>query len=188
MNKPIKTILEASFDIQQLGIRFEGKYKRSEGEDQPTEGVLAGSLYFKRGEELHIHIKAGARIKNGKNPFKNFEVVDCSVVSRPRIYSLEHETRKIKFPPPSPFAGGVGATTVIPASEFVPAQIVTPITGYYQQERRWTKHLTLGQFNARWMLTVMATLKIEHDDGQIEYRVMEIDPETEVGTSTNPPP
>lgn len=192
MSKSMKTVIEASFDINQLGTRFTGKYKRSSGDDQPVEGPFAGTLYFQRGEEIHVHLRAGAAVKaDGKQPFKSFEVVDCTMTTRPRVYRLDHEKRHVEFPPASPFTSpeGVvrGASTNLPAAQFVPGEVAqTP--GYYVIERKWNSFLTMGQFNARWLMTLMATVKIEHNDGKIEYRVMEIDPETEVGTGTNPPP
>lgn len=193
-NNKVKTVINARFDTRQLGSRFTARITRTIGDDQPVEGVFAGSLYFQRGEELYLSIVAGAALEpGGKQPFKNFEVVDCSFTTRPRVYSLEHETRHVKFAPASPFTAlssgsPRGATTVLAASEFVPVDVPPGAPDYFTIGRRWDNFMTMGQNNARWLLTLLATVKIEHNDGKVEYRVMEIDPETEVGTGTLPPP
>jgi hypothetical protein len=187
MSKPIFTHVDVEFDIEQVGSRLEGKITRSDGEGNPVEGKYAGGTYMTCGETLQISVKAGGKIRNKKNPFVSFEVIDCSIVCRPKIKRTSpHE--KTEFAHPNLFAGKTSSTVIIPGSQFLPKTVDPVLPDYFQLKRAFDSGIVVGDKEGRWGMTILLTVQIGYTDNTVsEMRVVEIDPETEVGTGTNPP-
>lgn len=201
MTKPVTMRLEANFDIDQIGDTLEWSFERSDGEGNPIEGIYAGGIYFQEGEKMYLHVKAGQTIKLGRKRFEGFKIVDCCIISRPQLYSIDlspETPKKAKFAPPSPFGlllqdGSVSDKQSMPATfnfsvaQFGNATVVPTEPDYYQLERVWESHLTIGQSNGRWELSLVLTVEITRADGITEMRVFGFDPESEVGSTSNPP-
>jgi hypothetical protein len=187
MNKKITTHVDAEFDIEQIGARLDCKITRSDGDGNPVEGKYAGGVYMTCGETLVISVKVGGKMRKKSPPFASFEVVDCSIVTRPKIKRTSpHE--KTEFAHPTPFVSGASATVIIPGEQFVPADVEHKIPEYYQLKRVFDSGIVVGTNEGRWGMSIMLTLRINYTDNAVsEMRVVETDPETEVGSGTQPP-
>jgi hypothetical protein len=203
MKKASTMLLQANFDIDQIGETLEWRFSRKDGDGNPITGRYAGGIYFTVGEKMYIHIQA-----INKNRFKGFEVLDCCLITRPQIYVTGPEVRTI-FAPPSPFIGNDrvqvnGASIDVPARQFVrqadadaEASYFGELTrqdgagvdpdGFFTVEQVWDNHLEAGKFTGRWEISFVITVKITLEDGKSHKRVFSFDPEGEVGNGINPP-
>jgi hypothetical protein len=190
--QPPSMILTARFDIDQVGANLEWHFSRKDHEGNPIEGKDAGSIYFTKGEKFFVHVTGGAKQRpGGGDPFKNFKILDCCLISRPQLsqYGPNLQTR---FYPPSPFVaknGGAGknATVRLPAGEFKNWIGGESKPGYYKQTLAWEDYLVAEQNEGRWELSFIVTVAITGSDGAVTERVFCFDPEATVGTGMNPP-
>ena len=182
--KSTSMILEANFDIDQVGSTLEYHFWRRDKQGNPIEGKDAGSIYFTVGEKFYIQVKAGS-----KKPFRSFDILDCCIISAPQIYQCGPEIATV-YAPPSPFAAEMpgevrGASINLPAKQFEP-RMVAPKDGYYQIVQNWTDHLTVAGLAARWEISFIITVRVTPQDGDSYLRVFSFDPEAVVGTSSSP--
>ena len=178
--------LEADFDIDQVGDRLEWRFKRSDARGNPLLARYAGEIYLTRFEALDLRIRAGS-----VHPFKSFDVLDCCVISRPRILRCV-EGEKLEFALPSPFvyaAGSAvaGASINLEAAKFKPAKVVQE-PGYYLFAKKWDGVLMTGESLGRWDMSLVLTVRINLADGSASVRVFKCDPEAVVGASAMPLP
>lgn len=189
-----KLKIDANFDVEQVSPTLECRFKRGDELGKAPFGKNAGSVVFKQGEEITLQVNAGGdKLLGGKLPFKSFTVIDCTLTTRPRVFSCGPKEKKTVYAPPSPFGAIVenrpqGATVVLPATQFVDAPVDGTPPEYYQKGKLWTGKLVVGQIKARWRLTLMVTVLVEFEDAEPEMRVYEIDPEVEVDNGGGKPP
>jgi hypothetical protein len=186
--------ISANFDVAQVSPTLECVFKRSDDTGKRVVGKNAGSVPFNKGEEVFVQINAGGeQLFGGPRPFASFSVIDCTVTSRPRVYKCGPNEKKVIYAPPSPFLSLdenaiSGATSVLPAADFEKVNVESTLAGYYQEGMRWKGNLVVGKVAARWRLTLMVTVQINYvDNAEPEYRVLEIDPEVEVGNGVGGP-
>lgn len=187
MTPPIPPmILHANFDVDQLSDQLQWRFSRADGQGNPPAGTDAGTVYFTEGETFKLQVTAGR-----DSAFETFEVIDCCLISRPRIVQLGVGLKTL-FAAPSPFVAPSGeplpgATCQIPGSEFVPVSAAQAGPGHHQVVREWDGYLKAGPNTGRWELEFVITVRITGADGQSWSRVFSFDPESEVGTGMTPP-
>lgn len=201
MSKPSKLQIVANFDVAQVSPMLECLFNRTDLEGNPILGKNAGSVAFAQGEEVTVQINAGGvQLLGAPRPFAAFNVVDCSLTCRPRVYSCGPNQKKVVYAPPSMFklvevigqdpVDVKGATVVLPAAHFKKVTVADTPPGYFQEGMLWNGKLLVGQAKARWRLTLLVTVAVDYGDGsEPEMRVYEVDPETEVtsGGGGKPP-
>lgn len=188
---PPSMLLRAKFDIAQVGYNMEWHFSRKDHNGNPIEGKDAGGIYFTKGETFFVHVSAGGKKKDGKDPFKSFRILDCCLISQPQLSQYGGD-RPTLFSPPSPFVTNQGAipkhaTIQMPAANFKPWIGGETAPGYYKQTQAWEDHLTVGQIEGRWELSFVVTVEITDAEGHTTQRVFGFDPEAGVGTGMNPP-
>jgi hypothetical protein len=190
MSKPSKMHIEANFDVAQTSSTLECKFKRTDPFGNQKVGKTAGSVCFEQGDEVYIQVNAGGEmLLGGGNPFASFQVIECTLITRPRVYRCGPKEKKVEFAPPSFFVGAVGATMVLPGADFEKAPVDDTPLNYFRLGRAYKGYLTVGQEKARWRLTLLVTVAISYDDNLApEMRVYEIDPEAEVGNGAGGDP
>lgn len=179
-------LIEAKFDIDQIGQNLEWKFFRKDGNGNPVKGHYAGSVYFTVGELTRVKVTAG-----GYSNFTNFKVLDCTLITLPQIVEIGKGVRT-RFAPPSPFVstaaiGITGASVSLPSNQFVPSSVDTPEPEYNQLTLEWNSELTVGPVTGRWEISFVVTVEFTRDDGSTEQRAFSFDPEGEVGTGVTPP-
>jgi hypothetical protein len=189
--KATAMILEANFDIDQIGGKLEWSFSRKDGDGNPIKGKYAGGIYFTTGEVMRVRVKAGSWTK-----LTSFKVLDCTLITLPQIVELEPK-KKAKFAPPSIFVSTtapapeikvIGASINLPGNEFEESVGPLPEPGAYSEiSRQWDKHLTVGQTEGRWELSFVLTVRVEQEGKAPCERVFYFDPETEVGNGVSPP-
>lgn len=176
--------LEADFDIDQLGDRLEWRFSRSDARGGALVARYAGSLYLTRFEALDLRIRGG-----GSHPFKSFDVLDCCIISRPKILRCV-EGEKVEFALPSPFvyaAGSAvaGASINLDAARFKPAKVVQE-PHYHRYAKKWDGVLMTGEALGRWDMALVLTVRISQSAGPASVRVFECDMEAVVGATALP--
>jgi len=185
--KPTTMLIKADFDIDQIGETLEWSFYREDGHGNPIKGHYAGSVYFTVGELTRVRVKAG-----GYSRFVGFEVLDCTLITRPQITQIGAGLRT-EFAVPSPFISTAditvtGATISLPPSQFLPADVPKPEPEYTEYAREWSKELTVGSATGRWEISFVLTVAIQRVlGGKPELRVFTFDPEGEVGSGVSPP-
>jgi len=184
--KPTTMLLEANFDIDQIGETLEWRFSRRDGDGNPITGKYAGGIYFTVGEEMHVRVRAGSY-----SQFKSFKVLDCTLITRPQIVQIGNDVPTL-FAPPSPFVDNAfvsvpGASVTLPGAEFVPSAVHPMEPGYHELALKWHNHLTVGDGVGRWEISFVLTVLIERHDAQCYQRVFCFDPEGEVGSGQSPP-
>lgn len=183
-------LLEANFDIQQVGGTLEWRFTRKDGDANPITGKYAGGIYYTVGEEMRVRVRAGCY-----KPLKSFKVLDCTLVTLPQIVDIAPK-KKAQFAVPSPFVTNesvvvTGGSVNLPAQGFVFSPVIKPEPEYFELALEWDKHLTVGQSEGRWEISFVITVQVVIDDGTRDgitsTRVFSFDPETEVGTGTTSP-
>lgn len=188
---PIMT-LNADFDIAQIGETLEFSFTRTDGQGNPIEGKDAGSVYFTKGEQFNVVVNGGGRVKSTGNPFEDFKILDCCLITIPRLAQFG-EGIKTQFSPPSPFVSAktgapFPATINLDASKFKEHGRGAAGEGRYHKVKQvWGEHLVTGTTTGRWKLSFVITVAIRMHDGSIDTRVLSFDPEVVVGTGMNPP-
>ena len=184
MKKPTSMLLEANFDINQIGETLEWSFSRKDGQGNPLKGRYAGSIYFTVGEEVHIRVRAG-----GYEKFESFKVLDCTLITRPQIVSIAPGALAT-YAQPSPFENTVGACVEVDPADFGPGQGAESEQDgrkYHTIAQKWNKHLTVAQTMGRWEIAFVLTVEITRKSGQQQRRVFVFDPEGEVGAGVIPP-
>ncbi|CUI09282.1 hypothetical protein LXA47_22660 [Massilia sp. P8910] len=184
MKKPTSMLLEANFDINQIGETLEWKFSRKDGDGNPVTGRYAGAIYFTMGELVHIKVRAG-----GYEQFESFKVLDCSLITRPQIVCIA-PGQLAAYARPSPFDGVAGACVSVAADEFGPGHAHASEEGgrkYHTISRKWDQFLTVGDDSGRWEVSFVLTVEITRCSGRQERRVFAFDPEGVVGAGVTPP-
>lgn len=184
--KPTTMLIEANFDIDQLGQTLEWRFSRKDGQGNPVKGRYAGGIYFTVGELTRVRVRAGSFSK-----FKGFKVLDCTLITMPQLVQIGKAT-PTKFAPVSPFVstasiGIAGASVSLPAAQFVPSAVHPDDPEYNEFALEWNSALTVGEQTGRWEIAFVLTVEIERADGTTEQRAFSFDPEGEVGTTVSPP-
>ncbi len=184
MKKPTSMLLEANFDINQIGETLEWSFNRKDGDGNPVKGRYAGSIYFTMGEEVHIRVRAG-----GYEKFESFKVLDCTLITRPQIVSVAPGSLAT-YARPSPFKDTIGACVEVDPAEFGPsrgAESEQDGVRYHTIAQKWKKHLTVAESTGRWEIAFVLTVEITRLSGEQQQRVFVFDPEGEVGAGVIPP-
>ena len=179
-------LLEANFDIEQVGGTLEWHFSRKDGHGNPITGKYAGGIYYTVGEEMRVRVRAGSW-----HGLKSFKILDCTLITIPQIIEIGPAIRA-KFATPSPFVKNAfidvkGASFNLPGQEFKPSEVVFPIPEYSELALQWGHHMTVGDGVGRWELSMVITVQVEMEDGTLHTRVFSFDPETSVGTGVVPP-
>ena len=181
-------LLEANFDIDQIGGTLEWRFTRKDGNGNPIKGKYAGGIYFTVGEEMRVRVRAGS-----STALTSFKVLDCALITCPQIVEIAPK-RKAKFAPPSPFISTespnievIGASINLPGEDFKFAETPPPEPGYSEIALQWDKHLTVGETEGRWEISFVLTVQVERENGPPSVRVLCFDPEGEVGSGQSPP-
>jgi len=186
-DKPTAMLIEANFDIDQIGETLEWQFSRKDGHGNPIKGRYAGSVYFTVGEVTRVRIKAG-----GYSKFTGFEVLDCTLITRPQIVETGAGLDTI-FASPSPFVSTSaikvnGATVSLPPEQFVDLPVQGTDPDYTEFAREWNQELTVGAKTGRWEFSFVLTVAIKRLNAVVpELRVFTFDPEGEVGSGVSPP-
>jgi hypothetical protein len=184
--KPTTMLIEANFDIDQVGQSLEYHFRRKDGHGNPVKGRYAGGVYFTVGELTRVRVRAGSY-----TPFTGFKVLDCTLVTVPQLVQIGSKVAT-RFSPPSPFASTdavtvTGASLSLPAEQFVPAAADPVDPEYNEFALEWDQGLTVGNETGRWEISFVLTVEIQRADGNTEQRVFTFDPEGEVGSGVVPP-
>jgi hypothetical protein len=184
--KPTTMLIEANFDIDQVGQSLEWRFSRKDGQGNPLKGRYAGGIYFTVGEQTRVRVRAGSYTK-----FKGFKVLDCTLITMPQVVQIGKGVAT-KFAPVSPFVTTsmievTGASVSLPPSQFVPSAVHPDDPEYNEFAFEWNSELTVGQGTGRWEIAFVLTVEITRADGGTEQRAFSFDPEGEVGTGVSPP-
>ena len=184
--KPTTMLLEANFDIDQLGQTLEWRFSRTDGHGNPVKGRYAGGIYFTVGEQTRVRVRAGSY-----SSFKGFKVLDCTLVTLPQIVQVG-KGMPTRFAPPSPFIttskiAVSGASVSLPPEQFIPSAVHPDDPEYNEFALEWNSALTVGAETGRWEIAFVLTVEITRADGSSEQRAFSFDPEGEVGTTVSPP-
>ena len=183
-------LLEANFDIEQVGGTLEWHFCRKDGDGNPITGKYAGGIYYTIGEKMRVRVRAGSY-----KHLKSFKVLDCTLITLPQIVDIAPK-KKAQFAAMSPFVSTeiitvTGASINLPAKDFKECPIVKPEPEYYELALEWDKHLTVGQKEGRWDISFVVTVQVVVDNGTEDgltcTRVFSFDPEGEVGNGTTSP-
>ena len=192
MTRPARIKLSVSFDLDQLTDQLKWHFRDDNLQDDdsgddhnPDRGHDAGSVYFAEGETLRLVVTGGSYQK-----FETWSVLDCCLVSRPKLFQCGPLIKTI-YPPPSPFRDLLGmdmnATFSFPADQFAGHPLPDKDPAYYKLAQIWKGNLTVGPVKGRWELSFILTVNIVRADGSSLKRVFYFDPESEIGTGANPP-
>lgn len=184
--KPTTMLIEANFDIDQVGQTLEWHFCRKDGQGNPVKGRYAGGVYFTVGEKTRVRVKAGSYSR-----FTGFKVLDCTLITLPQVVQIG-KVLPTEFAPPSPFVTTsslaiTGASVSLPAAQFVSSPVSGTDPEYNEFALEWNSELTVGTTTGRWEISFVLTVEIERADGSTEQRVFTFDPEGEVGTGVTPP-
>lgn len=183
--------LTARFDVNQVddGINWLFADIESVGKDRdPTDPHWNRDIEFSAGQQFRIAIAATDQDKTG---LESLEVIDCCIITRPRILSCGPRARTW-YAPPSIFIDcddkPLGALYQINPSTFaVHSTGVDPAKGR-KITLLWDGHLNVGPYNGFWDISFYVTVAIKRaGEDTVQQRVFYFDPEGEVGNGTNPP-
>lgn len=191
MTQPLMT-LTARFDVNQVddGINWRfADLDPSGGTDRtPKDLHWNRDIDFSAGQGFRIAISASDKDKTG---FETLEVVDCCVITRPRILCCGPGVRTW-YAPPSLFVGNggeqLGALCRINPSQFsVHSTGIDPARGR-EVTLLWDGHLTVGPYNGFWEISFYVTVNIKRaGENNAQLRVFCFDPEGEVSNGMDPP-
>jgi hypothetical protein len=184
--KPTTMLIEANFDIDQVGQSLEWRFSRKDGHGNPLKGRYAGGIYFTVGEVTRVRVRAGSYTK-----FNGFKVLDCTLITMPQVVQIGTGV-STQFAPVSPFVSTSkvsvpGASVSLPVQHFVPSPVHPDDPEYNEFALEWNSELTVGQATGRWEIAFVLTVEIERADGRTEQRAFSFDPEGEVGSGVSPP-
>jgi len=190
MKQPLMA-LNARFDVNQVDDGIDWLFSDIElvGSDRSlTDPHWNRDINFSVGQEFRIAISASDQDKTG---FESFEVIDCCMITRPRILCCGPNVRTW-YAPPSLFVDDNGAQLgalyqVAPSAFSVHSTGVDPTKGR-KVTLLWDGHLTVGPYNGFWDISFYVTVSIKRiGEEQTQLRVFYFDPEGEVGNGTYPP-
>lgn len=191
MTQPLMT-LTASFDVNQIDDGISWLFADLEsaiGVDcKSTTTHWNRDIDFLAGQDFRIAITASDKEKTG---FESLEVIDCCLITRPRILCCGPGVRT-RYDLPSLFVDEegkqLGALCRIEPSRFSVHSTGVDPTQARRVTLLWNDHLTVGPYNGFWELSFYITVRIKRagEDTQ-QLRVFYFDPESEVGNGTSPP-
>ncbi|WP_306396432.1 hypothetical protein [Telluria beijingensis] len=190
MTQPMMT-LTANFDVNQINDGIEWIFAdldlATSTDRSSIEAQWNSDIQFSAGQEFKVAINASDKDKTG---LESLEVVDCCVITRPRILRCGPETRTA-YAPPSLFAGAGekqrGALYQIDPFAFsVHSSGIDPNKGK-KITLLWDGHLTVGPYNGFWEISFYVTVSIKRANENAQLRVFYFDPEGEISNGTNPP-
>lgn len=189
---PLMT-LSASFDVNQASDRMDWEFldigveprrlSKSSGKSWNSD------IFFTAGQSFCIALTA---TDEHSTNFESFQIIDCCLISRPRILRCGRKELTL-YAPPSPFvsvAGSpLGALYPILGSAFIPIMSTSSKDdGANWQTMLWDGSLKVGDINAHWELSLYVTVSIQRAwQDRPQLRVFYFDPESEVGNGTTPP-
>ncbi|HEY0061638.1 MAG TPA: hypothetical protein VGC21_05935, partial [Telluria sp.] len=184
--KPTTMLIEANFDIDQVGQTLEWRFSRKDGHGNPVKGRYAGGVYFTVGEQTRVRVRAGSY-----NAFNGFKVIDCTLITMPQVVRIGKNVAT-RFAPVSPFVSSpviqvTGASVSLPPAQFVPSAVHPDDPEYNEFALEWGHELSVGPETGRWEISFVLTVEIQRADGCTEQRAFSFDPEGEVGTGLTPP-
>ncbi len=169
-------VLSVGFDADQISDQLAFKFTSPDGQEpvHPT-GLFEGEIYFCEGEVFHLRVIASGR----KATFSSFQIVDCCLITRPKVVSAGAE-RTTRYAPPSPFTQQIGACQAL-VLDFTSEAAERGDRRFVTQD--WKHTLDVGNALGRWELSLVMTVRIFRGvDMQEDIRVFSFDPETEVGS------
>lgn len=178
--------LSVSFDINQIGANL--AWVITEEPDKRNlyrvHGAHAGSVHMQQCDNVFVRVTGySGPLDNGQPAEHKFEfkVIGCTLVTVPRL------REKGVLYTPSPFESGPGVPAMpsIEIGEFVAAPPPHKLPdGVACRVRVSTQSLLVTEKFGIWEFSLVLTVDITHDDGQVRRRVFRFDPESEVGTGT----
>lgn len=191
MTQPLMA-LTARFDVNQIddGVDWVFTDIESTGDidRSPEDPQWNRDINFSAGQEFRIAIASSDVDKTG---VESIEIIDCCIITRPRILCCGKGVRTY-YGPPSLFIDSngkeLGALCRIDPNAFS-----VHSTGMDPKKGRkitllWDSHLTVGPYNGFWEMSFYVTVRIKRiDEEREQLRVFYFDPETEVGNGMNPP-
>jgi hypothetical protein len=169
--------LTVGFDIDQvtdaLAYHF---HSRDHAHPNPLTGLFAGEIYFCTGEIFHLRVKGGGAIDG----FSSFQVVDCCIVTRPRVIVAGPDVTT-RHAAPSPFLQVLGACYQFPLD------FSSDVKDDQEQQYRvitqhWKRTLDVSHSHGQWDLSFTLTVRIQRGPLlEPEIRVFYFDPEGQVG-------
>lgn len=191
MTQPMMA-LTARFDVNQVDDGIDWTFTDIEtvgtADRIPGDPQWNRDIDFSAGQKFRIALSAGDK---DKTDFESIEVVDCCVITRPRILSCGPGVRT-RYAPPSLFVGAdgrqLGALYQIDPSAFsVHSTGVDPEKGR-KITLLWDGHLTVGPYNGSWELSFYVTVNIKRArEHAAQLRVFYFDPESEISNGIDPP-
>lgn len=191
MTKPLMA-LTARFDVNQVDDGIDWLFADINSADidgyTRTEPYWNKDIDFSAGQEFRIAITASDQ---EHTEFESFEVVDCCLITRPRILCCGKGVRT-RYAPPSLFVDAsdqpLGALYNIDPSAFSVLSTGIDLTKGRHVTLMWDGHLTVGSFNGFWELAFYVTVNIKraHEEAS-QLRVFYFDPEGEVNNGSDPP-
>lgn len=183
--------LTARFDVNQIddGINWLFSEVESLGSSDRslTDSSWNRDIVFRAGEKFRIAIAASDRDHTG---LESIEIVDCCLITRPRILSCGPGMRT-RYAPPSLFVDDgkpLGALCQIDPTAFS-----VHSTGIDPEKGRnitlvWDGHMNVGNVNGFWELSFYVTVLIKRArEEAAQLRVFYFDPEGEVSNGSDPP-
>jgi hypothetical protein len=184
--------LTASFDVNQVddGINwiFADLDSAIQTEQNSVESYWNRDVNFSAGQPFRIAVNATDKEKTG---FESLKIIDCCLITRPRIVSCGPNART-HYGVPSLFVDEsgeqLGALYQIDPSAFsVHSTGIDPAKGK-RITLLWNGELNVGPYNGFWEISFYVTVRIKRAGEQLEQlRVFTFDPEGEVGNGTYPP-
>lgn len=180
--KPGRALLEVTFDADQDSTELVPVMHRyppiTPQDDDPSRGKYADSLYFVAGDEFALRVVGGGA-RTAKSGFVAFQIVDCAIITRPKVARRDIDVRTL-YSPPSIFTQATGASYQL-ALDFAPT-LSKNEKDYLQITQDWKPTLNVGFSPGMWELSFTMTVRIARGLGEIdEIRVFTFDPEAEVG-------
>lgn len=190
MTQPLMA-LTARFDVNQVDDGIDWLFDDIESVDSDhisSNPHWNRNVEFSAGQEFKIAISATDDDKTG---FESLEIIDCCIITRPRILCCGQNVRTW-YAPPSIFVDSegrqLGALYQIDRSAFyVHSTGVDPKKGR-RVTLLWDGNLKVGAYNGFWDISFYVTVNIKRvGEETAQQRVFYFDPEGEVGNGTNPP-
>jgi len=184
--------LTASFDVNQVDDGIDWVFADIDSainsEHSSSEPYWNRDINFSAGQVFRIALNATDRDKTN---FDSLEVIDCCLITRPRILSCGPDVRT-HYGMPSLFVNEegkqLGALYKIDPSAFsIHSTGVDPAKGK-RVTLLWNGELTVGPYNGFWDISFYVTVRIKRAGEELEQlRVFYFDPEGEIGNGTYPP-
>ncbi len=184
MSNKEKAVLRVSFDVDQISGDLLWRITDPDSGRNLLDSVgrFAGSVHFRHGDEVFVEVMATGRL----GQFVTSRILAGHIVTRPHT-TVESGSAAETFSAPSPFSNDA-AVVAIPG--WTPTQMVDdPVRGLRIALQQSTAPLSVIQRTGRWELSfVISVAIVQERDGERgeSVRVFSFDPESEVGTGTDP--